>query len=155
MDVLDHLAAVVALRRRGHRLRSHVGPQRGTQQDRAGSLSRDGLHLRHERRLLAAAGHERRSADGPGGCGRRGRRPARRRVALAARRLYAPPMILVGQYDSPFVRRVAISLRVLGFAYEHDTRSVYGDFDAMRTINPLGRIPSLVLEDGEVLIDSG
>jgi glutathione S-transferase len=64
-------------------------------------------------------------------------------------------MILVGQYDSPYVRRVAISLRVLGFAYEHDVRSVFGDFDAMRRINPLGRIPSLVLADGEVLIDSG
>jgi glutathione S-transferase len=64
------------------------------------------------------------------------------------------PVILVGQYDSPYVRRVAISLRVLGFAYEHDTRSVFGDFDALRRINPLGRIPSLVLDSGEVLIDS-
>ena len=64
-------------------------------------------------------------------------------------------MILVGQYDSPYVRRVAVSLHVLGFAYEHDTRSVFGDFDAMRQVNPLGRIPSLVLDDGEVLIDSG
>jgi glutathione S-transferase len=64
-------------------------------------------------------------------------------------------MILVGQYDSPFVRRVAVSLRVLGFAYEHDKRSVFGDFDSMRTTNPLGRIPSLVLDDGTVLIDSG
>ena len=63
-------------------------------------------------------------------------------------------MILVGQYDSPYVRRVAVSLRVLGFAYEHDTRSVFADFDAMRAVNPLGRIPSLVLDDGEVLIDS-
>ena len=63
-------------------------------------------------------------------------------------------MILVGQYDSPYVRRLAVSLRVLGFAYEHDTRSVFGDFDAMRQINPLGRIPSLVLDDGAVLIDS-
>ena len=63
-------------------------------------------------------------------------------------------MILVGQYDSPYVRRVAVSLRVLGFAYEHDTRSVFGDFDAMRQLNPLGRIPSLVLDDGEVLINS-
>jgi glutathione S-transferase len=63
-------------------------------------------------------------------------------------------MILVGQYDSPYVRRVAISLRVLGFAYEHDTRSVFGDFEALRRINPLGRIPSLVLDGGEVLIDS-
>jgi glutathione S-transferase len=63
-------------------------------------------------------------------------------------------MILVGQYDSPYVRRVAVSLRVLGFGYEHDTRSVFADFDATRTVNPLGRIPSLVLEGGEVLIDS-
>src|SRR5580693_3927004 len=63
-------------------------------------------------------------------------------------------MILVGQYDSPFVRRVAVSLRVLGFAYQHDTRSVFADFEAMRRVNPLGRIPSLVLDDGETLIDS-
>ena len=63
-------------------------------------------------------------------------------------------MILIGQYDSPFVRRVAISLRVSGFAYQHDTRSVFADFDAMRQVNPLGRIPSLVLDDGDVLIDS-
>lgn len=63
-------------------------------------------------------------------------------------------MILVGQYDSPFVRRVAVSLRVLGFDYEHDTRSVFGDFDSMLTTNPLGRIPSLVLPGGETLIDS-
>jgi glutathione S-transferase len=63
-------------------------------------------------------------------------------------------MILVGQYDSPYVRRVAVSLRTLGFAYEHDTRSVFADFDAMRALNPVGRIPALVLDDGEVLIDS-
>lgn len=63
-------------------------------------------------------------------------------------------MILVGQYDSPYSRRVAISLRVLGIPYEHDTRSVFGDFDSMRKTNPLGRIPSLVLDDGTVLIDS-
>lgn len=63
-------------------------------------------------------------------------------------------MILIGQYDSPYVRRVAISLRVLGFSYEHDTRSVFGDFDAIRQINPLGRIPSLILDGGETLIDS-
>lgn len=64
-------------------------------------------------------------------------------------------MILVGQYDSPYVRRVAISLRVLGFPYEHDTRSVFGDFESMRKTNPIGRIPSLILDDGSVLVDSG
>jgi len=63
-------------------------------------------------------------------------------------------MILVGQYDSPYSRRVAISLMVLGIPYEHDTRSVFGDFDSMRKTNPLGRIPSLILDDGTVLVDS-
>lgn len=63
-------------------------------------------------------------------------------------------MILVGQYDSPYVRRVAVSMRVLGIDYAHDTRSVFGDFDDMRRTNPLARIPSLVLDDGHVLIDS-
>ena len=63
-------------------------------------------------------------------------------------------MILVGQYDSPYVRRVAVTLGILGFAFEHDTRSVFGDFDSMRTVNPLGRIPSLILSDGTTLIDS-
>jgi glutathione S-transferase len=63
-------------------------------------------------------------------------------------------MILVGQYDSPFTRRVAISLAVLGIPFEHDTRSIFEDFDALRAINPLGRIPSLILDDGTVLIDS-
>jgi glutathione S-transferase len=63
-------------------------------------------------------------------------------------------MILVGQYDSPYVRRVAVTLGILGFAFEHDTRSVFGDFDSMRTVNPLGRVPSLILPDGTTLIDS-
>jgi glutathione S-transferase len=63
-------------------------------------------------------------------------------------------MILVGQYDSPPTRRIAISLLVLGIPFEHDARSIFGDFDALRTINPLGRIPSLVRDDGTALIDS-
>jgi len=63
-------------------------------------------------------------------------------------------MILVGQYDSPYVRRVAVSLHVLELPFERDTRSVFRDAEAMRRINPLGRIPSLVLDDGEVVIDS-
>jgi glutathione S-transferase len=63
-------------------------------------------------------------------------------------------MILVGQYDSPYTRRVAVSLHLLGFDFEHDTRSVFGDFDSLRTTNPLGRVPSLVLADGTTLIDS-
>ena len=41
-------------------------------------------------------------------------------------------MILVGQYNSPYTRRVAVSLDLLGFAFEHDTRSVFADFNSMR-----------------------
>lgn len=63
-------------------------------------------------------------------------------------------MILVGQYDSPYTRRVAVTLGILGIAFEHDRRSVFGDFDSMRTTNPLGRVPSLILPNGTTLIDS-
>ena len=64
-------------------------------------------------------------------------------------------MILVGQYDSPYTRRVAVSLGLLGFSFEQDARSVFTDFDSMRGTNPLGRVPSLILADGTTLIDSG
>jgi glutathione S-transferase len=63
-------------------------------------------------------------------------------------------MKLLGQYDSPLVRRVAVSLHMLGIPFERDTRSVFGDADAIRQISPLGRIPALVLDDGEVLIET-
>ncbi|MGQ0530123.1 MAG: glutathione S-transferase family protein [Panacagrimonas sp.] len=64
-------------------------------------------------------------------------------------------MILIGMFDSPYVRRVAISLRLLGFSFEHRNWSVGKDFERIRTYNPLGRVPTLVLDDGEVLIESG
>lgn len=64
-------------------------------------------------------------------------------------------MILVGQYDSPFVRRVAITLHLYGMAFERNTMSVFGDAHKMAGINPVVRIPSLILDDGAVLIDSG
>jgi glutathione S-transferase len=62
-------------------------------------------------------------------------------------------MQLVGQYDSPYVRRVAISLHLLKLPFTRNTLSVF-DVGAMGRINPLVRIPSLILDDGEVLIDS-
>ena len=63
-------------------------------------------------------------------------------------------MILIGQYDSPFVRRVAIALHHYGFAFERRVLSVFRDFDDMLAINPLGKVPSLVLDDGETLFES-
>src|SRR5579859_6284360 len=63
-------------------------------------------------------------------------------------------MILIGQYDSPFVRRVALALTLYDIAYEHRPWSVWADADALAAVNPLRRVPTLILDDGEVLIES-
>ena len=63
-------------------------------------------------------------------------------------------MILIGQYDSPFVRRVGVALRLYDIAFEQWPWSTFGDADRLRPYNPLTRVPTLVLDDGEVLIDS-
>lgn len=63
-------------------------------------------------------------------------------------------MILIGQYDSPFVRRVGIALRLYGRVFEHRPWSVFGDGEKVRALNPLMRVPVLVLEDGTALLDS-
>ena len=63
-------------------------------------------------------------------------------------------MILIGQYDSPFVRRVALAMDLHGVSFEHRPWSTFGDADALAAFNPLRRVPTLVLDDGEVLIES-
>src|ERR1700678_1690667 len=63
-------------------------------------------------------------------------------------------MILIGHYDSPFVRRVAIALTLYEMAFEHRAWSVFGEADKIAAYNPLKRVPTLVLDDGEVLIES-
>src|SRR5262249_2497939 len=64
------------------------------------------------------------------------------------------PMILIGQYDSPFVRRVGIALVLYGLAFEHRPWSTFADADKIRPYNPLTRVPALVLDDGDVLVES-
>lgn len=64
-------------------------------------------------------------------------------------------MILIGQYDSPFVRRVGIALREHGLPFEHRRWSVWGDAEKIAAYNPLRRVPTLVLDDGTSLIESG
>src|ERR1700716_50469 len=63
-------------------------------------------------------------------------------------------MILIGQYDSPFVRRVAIALRLYGLPFEHRPWSTFGEGDKIAPFNPLRRVPTLVLDGGEALIES-
>ena len=63
-------------------------------------------------------------------------------------------MFLIGQYDSPFVRRVAIALRLYELSFEHRPWSTFGDAEKIAPYNPLRRVPTLVLGSGEALIES-
>ncbi|CAN91406.1 hypothetical protein sce1249 [Sorangium cellulosum So ce56] len=63
-------------------------------------------------------------------------------------------MILIGQYDSPFVRRVAVALQHYGLAYEHRPWSVWADAESIAKYNPLRRVPVLVTDGGEPLVES-
>ena len=63
-------------------------------------------------------------------------------------------MQLIGMLDSPYVRRVAISLKLFGLPFEHRPVSVFRQFEEFRQINPLVKAPSLVCDDGVVLTDS-
>ena len=63
-------------------------------------------------------------------------------------------MILIGQYDSPFVRRVGIAMTLYAMPFEHRPWSTFGEADKLRPYNPLTRVPTLVLDDGDVLIES-
>src|SRR6185312_7120028 len=63
-------------------------------------------------------------------------------------------MQLIGMLDSPYVRRTAISLRLLGIPFEHRSLSVFRDFETLRAINPLVKAPTLVCDDGTQLVDS-
>jgi glutathione S-transferase len=63
-------------------------------------------------------------------------------------------MLLIGMFDSPFVRRVAITMKLLEVPFEHANWSVGRDFDRIREYNPLGRVPTLVTDEGEKLVES-
>jgi glutathione S-transferase len=63
-------------------------------------------------------------------------------------------MKLIGMLDSPYVRRVAISLQLLGLKFEHRALSVFRNFDEFKSINPVVKAPTFVCDDGTVLMDS-
>jgi glutathione S-transferase len=73
---------------------------------------------------------------------------------LTARNQWRHVLILIGQYDSPFVRRVGIALRLYQMPFEHRPWSVFGDAERIASYNPLMRVPTLALDNGEVLIES-
>ncbi|KJZ52167.1 glutathione S-transferase family protein, partial [Pseudomonas marginalis] len=63
-------------------------------------------------------------------------------------------MKLIGMLDSPYVRRVAISLELYGVDFVHEPLSVFRTFTEFSQINPVVKAPTLVLDDGTVLMDS-
>ena len=63
-------------------------------------------------------------------------------------------MQVIGMLDSPYVRRVAISLNLLGLPFEHRSISVFRAFEQFHSINPVVKAPTLVCDDGAVLMDS-
>jgi glutathione S-transferase len=63
-------------------------------------------------------------------------------------------MLLIGQYDSPFVRRVGIAMRCYGMAFRNQGWSVWADAESIAPYNPLRRVPVLVLDDGTPLVES-
>ena len=63
-------------------------------------------------------------------------------------------MRLIGMMDSPYVRRVAISLKFMELPFSHEPLSVFRQFDAFARINPVVKAPTLVTDDGVTLMDS-
>lgn len=63
-------------------------------------------------------------------------------------------MILVGRYASPFVRRVAVTMQWVGMKYEHKVLSTAKDAPAIMQYNPMAKVPVMIMENGEHLIES-
>jgi glutathione S-transferase len=63
-------------------------------------------------------------------------------------------MQLIGMLDSPYVRRSALGMRFLDLSFEHRSVSVFRHFDEFASINPVVKAPTLVCDDGSVLMDS-
>jgi len=61
---------------------------------------------------------------------------------------------LIGMLDSPYVRRVAISMQLLDLRFEHRSVSVFSTFEQFQQINPVVKAPTLICDDGTVLMDS-
>jgi glutathione S-transferase len=63
-------------------------------------------------------------------------------------------MQLIGRTMSPFVRRVAATLNLYGYAYETLPFATATQGDEIARFNPLGRVPALVTDSGESILDS-
>src|ERR1700722_9144616 len=63
-------------------------------------------------------------------------------------------MQLIGMLDSPYVRRVAIALIIAKTPFIHRPISLFRHIDQFSKFNPLLKAPTLITDDGVVLMDS-
>jgi glutathione S-transferase len=64
-------------------------------------------------------------------------------------------MQLIGMLDSPYVRRVAVTMLTAGLAFQHRPISLFRHIDEFSKISPLLKAPTLLVDDGTALLDSG
>lgn len=63
-------------------------------------------------------------------------------------------MLLRFSATSPFVRKVRVAAALLGQTLEIEPADTLDPNDTLRSQNPLGKIPALLADDGQVLFDS-
>ncbi|MYM40451.1 glutathione S-transferase N-terminal domain-containing protein [Duganella qianjiadongensis] len=63
-------------------------------------------------------------------------------------------MKLIGSLASPYVRKVRVVLAEKKLDYQFVLENVWAADTTIDQLNPLGKVPSLIMEDGDVLIDS-
>ena len=64
-------------------------------------------------------------------------------------------MQLIGMLNSPYVRRVAVTLLTAGVTFRHRPISLFRHIDEFSKISPLLKAPTLLADDGTALLDSG
>ncbi|WP_437891179.1 glutathione S-transferase [Phytobacter sp. V91] len=63
-------------------------------------------------------------------------------------------MKLIGSYTSPFVRKISIILLEKGITFEFVNEQPYNAINNVMHYNPLGKVPALVTDEGDVWYDS-
>jgi glutathione S-transferase len=63
-------------------------------------------------------------------------------------------MKLIGSLASPYVRKVRVVLAEKKLDYQFELENVWAPDTTISTLNPLGKVPSLLMDDGSVMIDS-
>ena len=62
--------------------------------------------------------------------------------------------LLVGWNRSPYARRVVISMYCYGIEFDQRAQTAWDHYDDVRQFNPIVKIPALVTEEGEVIVES-